>query len=330
MSFRLFFLVSAMFFRIKLLKLSFFLIENSNKKFSSVIFSCRSMTHQRREKKTNRLLFFFFDASIDQKKSVFSFLDFALDEASCFNERRTIRYRRTTGHSRRRARMGSPFAFGRTIRWSNKTLWYNGPSSFRFVVELERNSTFFLLHDNGKASRTSSKSSQRFINEPDGTWRTSESRKSWSTSCFSSRWRNLWTSRNRVSRSSFCFLFRLIFVSVLVTGMVVSQRQWLTKSVRLLRMFSSVEIDSFLYWFFFSSNRFSCVGPCFTANLNIDYVKPLLTPAWVLVRAHVERHEGRKVIVHTTVGNGETDIYAKAVALFIKPKAIIPPNKDQN
>ena len=71
-------------------------------------------------------------------------------------------------------------------------------------------------------------------------------------------------------------------------------------------------------------NRFSCVGPCFTANLNIDYVKPLLTPAWILVRAHVERQEGRKVIVNATVGNGEGDIYAKAVALFIKPKSIIP------
>ncbi|CAF0889325.1 unnamed protein product [Rotaria sp. Silwood1] len=65
---------------------------------------------------------------------------------------------------------------------------------------------------------------------------------------------------------------------------------------------------------------FSCVGPCFTANLNIDYIKPLLTPAWVLVRAYVERHEGRKVYVHAVVENGEGEIYAKAVALFIKPK----------
>ncbi|CAF1058640.1 unnamed protein product [Rotaria magnacalcarata] len=65
---------------------------------------------------------------------------------------------------------------------------------------------------------------------------------------------------------------------------------------------------------------FSCVGPCFTANLNIDYAKPLLTPTWVLVRAHVERQEGRKVYVHAVVENGEGQIYAKAVALFIKPK----------
>jgi len=69
---------------------------------------------------------------------------------------------------------------------------------------------------------------------------------------------------------------------------------------------------------------FSCVGPCFTANLNIDYIKPLLTPAWVLVRAHVERHEGRKVFIHASVENGLGDIYAKGVALFIKPRGPIP------
>jgi acyl-coenzyme A thioesterase PaaI-like protein len=70
-------------------------------------------------------------------------------------------------------------------------------------------------------------------------------------------------------------------------------------------------------------NRFSCVGPCFTANLNIDYVRPLLTPSWVLVRAHVERHENRKVFVHASVENGEGGIYAKAVVLFIKPKVSV-------
>jgi acyl-coenzyme A thioesterase PaaI-like protein len=68
---------------------------------------------------------------------------------------------------------------------------------------------------------------------------------------------------------------------------------------------------------------FSCVGPCFTANLNIDYIKPLFTPAWVLVRAHVERNEGRKVFVHASVENGEGGIYAKAVVLFIKPKTSV-------
>ncbi|CAF1317641.1 unnamed protein product [Rotaria magnacalcarata] len=65
---------------------------------------------------------------------------------------------------------------------------------------------------------------------------------------------------------------------------------------------------------------FSCVGPAFTANLNINYRKPLVTPAWVLVRAHVDRHQGRKAFIKATVENGEGMIYAEADGLFIKPK----------
>lgn len=72
------------------------------------------------------------------------------------------------------------------------------------------------------------------------------------------------------------------------------------------------------------------MGPCFTANLNIDYLKPLLTPAWVLVRAHVERQEGRKAYVNAVVENGEGQIYAKAVALFIKPKLPVQELLKQN
>ena len=39
-----------------------------------------------------------------------------------------------------------------------------------------------------------------------------------------------------------------------------------------------------------------------------------------MVRAHVERHEGRKVFVHASVENGEGEVYAKGVALFIEPR----------
>lgn len=76
--------------------------------------------------------------------------------------------------------------------------------------------------------------------------------------------------------------------------------------------------------------RFSCVGPCFTANLNVDYVKPLKTPAWILVRAHVDRHEGRKVFIAGTVENGEGVIYAKSMALFIKPKLAVQEHLKQS
>jgi predicted thioesterase len=56
----------------------------------------------------------------------------------------------------------------------------------------------------------------------------------------------------------------------------------------------------------------------------------LQTPAWVLVRAHVDRHEGRKVYINGTVENGEGVIYAKAVALFIKPKVNVKEHIEQN
>lgn len=76
-----------------------------------------------------------------------------------------------------------------------------------------------------------------------------------------------------------------------------------------------------IVWLF--SFRFLSVGPCFTANLNIDYKKPLLTPAWVLVRAHVERVDGRKAYIHASVENGEGETYAQAVLLYVKPKKTV-------
>ncbi len=56
----------------------------------------------------------------------------------------------------------------------------------------------------------------------------------------------------------------------------------------------------------------------------------MIIPAWVLVRAHVERHEGRKVYIHGTVENGEGVIYAKAVSLFIKPKLTVKEHVEQS
>jgi acyl-coenzyme A thioesterase PaaI-like protein len=95
------------------------------------------------------------------------------------------------------------------------------------------------------------------------------------------------------------------------------------KSVVLQRKFNSIHSLKIFIRFEFFSNRFSCLGPCFTANLNIDYLKPLVVPAWVLVRAHIERHEGRKVYIHGTVENGEGVVYAKSIGLFIKPRLAV-------
>ncbi|UJR21284.1 hypothetical protein I4U23_024376 [Adineta vaga] len=75
---------------------------------------------------------------------------------------------------------------------------------------------------------------------------------------------------------------------------------------------------------------FSSIGPCFTANLNINYKLPLLTPAWVLVRAHVDHVDGRKAYIHSSVENGEGGVYAQAIALFIKPKVSVQNTLEQN
>lgn len=56
----------------------------------------------------------------------------------------------------------------------------------------------------------------------------------------------------------------------------------------------------------------------------------MIIPAWVLVRAHVGRHEGRKVYIHGTVENGEGVVYAKSIALFIKPKLTVKEHAEQS
>ncbi len=56
----------------------------------------------------------------------------------------------------------------------------------------------------------------------------------------------------------------------------------------------------------------------------------MIIPAWVLVRASVERHEGRKVYIRGTVENGEGIVYAKSVALFIKPKLTVKEHVQQS
>ena len=50
----------------------------------------------------------------------------------------------------------------------------------------------------------------------------------------------------------------------------------------------------------------------------------------MLVRAHVERHEDRKVYIAGTVENGEGVIYAKSTALFIKPKLAVKEHIEQS
>jgi len=72
------------------------------------------------------------------------------------------------------------------------------------------------------------------------------------------------------------------------------------------------------------ASAFSAVGPCFTANLNVDYKVPLKAESWILLRSYVTRVEGRKAWIDTTVEDpAGSVIYAKGRALFIRPRTSV-------
>ena len=66
----------------------------------------------------------------------------------------------------------------------------------------------------------------------------------------------------------------------------------------------------------------------FTANLNVDYRKPVSIPNTLLLRAHIESHEGRKLWIHGALtsaalnenGYGEGEIYVEGKGLFLEQK----------
>ncbi|KAI9255224.1 HotDog domain-containing protein [Phascolomyces articulosus] len=59
----------------------------------------------------------------------------------------------------------------------------------------------------------------------------------------------------------------------------------------------------------------------FTANLNIDYRKPLAADQWVILRGKLDRAEGRKAYVKAWIESpdGKTK-YSEATSLYISPK----------
>lgn len=65
---------------------------------------------------------------------------------------------------------------------------------------------------------------------------------------------------------------------------------------------------------------FVTCGPLhFTANLTLNYLKPIVAGQYILVRASVVSIIRRKVYVNVTVENGRGRIFAKGTALFIRP-----------
>jgi len=60
--------------------------------------------------------------------------------------------------------------------------------------------------------------------------------------------------------------------------------------------------------------------PSFTANINLNYKKPLFANSWILIRSKVYNSEGRKVFIEAQMEDGNENQYVNGTALFIKPK----------
>ncbi|KJE91205.1 hypothetical protein CAOG_02370 [Capsaspora owczarzaki ATCC 30864] len=76
-----------------------------------------------------------------------------------------------------------------------------------------------------------------------------------------------------------------------------------------------VAFDETLGWLFMLT-----AGVGYTANLNINYRKPLPALHTIVVKAHVDRVEGRKVFLHATLEDLHGLVYADAAALFVVPR----------
>ena len=57
-----------------------------------------------------------------------------------------------------------------------------------------------------------------------------------------------------------------------------------------------------------------------TANLNVDYKRPIDTPTVVLCRSWVTEFAGRKITVKATIEDGKGGVYATGTALYIFPR----------
>ncbi|KAI0435301.1 HotDog domain-containing protein [Xylaria sp. FL1042] len=61
-----------------------------------------------------------------------------------------------------------------------------------------------------------------------------------------------------------------------------------------------------------------------TASMDVKFLRPLFTPAVVLVKVSLERKEGKKVTLHAAIRDKSGKEYATCTALFIKlPKSLL-------
>jgi acyl-coenzyme A thioesterase PaaI-like protein len=64
--------------------------------------------------------------------------------------------------------------------------------------------------------------------------------------------------------------------------------------------------------------------PSFTANLTINFRKPLYANSVGIVKAVLEKTEGRKIFMKASWEGKDNEIYAEATTLFVIPKTGIP------
>lgn len=60
----------------------------------------------------------------------------------------------------------------------------------------------------------------------------------------------------------------------------------------------------------------------FTANLNINYRKPIMSNQWVVMKSKLDKNEDRKAYVSAWIESldGQT-VFTEATSLYVSPKA---------
>jgi hypothetical protein len=61
----------------------------------------------------------------------------------------------------------------------------------------------------------------------------------------------------------------------------------------------------------------------FTANLDINYRRPICSKQWVIVRGELDRIEGRKGWGKASIQSLDDQILTEATALYVSPR--VPP-----
>ncbi len=85
---------------------------------------------------------------------------------------------------------------------------------------------------------------------------------------------------------------------------------------------SAIFDNNFGWWFIAKKER-----PGFTANLNINFRKPIFANSIGVIKAKLDRLEGRKLFMSAVWENVKGELQADATSLFIRPK---PAEEKQN